>query len=325
MKKTIILALTVVAVLAFASAAYATTNSTYAAWSAASPNDNPATPHKGYTSATNKCAVCHAVHKAEPSGQILLRSTAGDSCVYCHVDTVTGTGILTYWIYNGSRTAYSTDTTYAPFGGGVGHNISCGSCHAVHGARTIAGSRSAKILKDWDYAPYGRPNSTFSLAKWGSAANISALGNQNDQVTAWCAGCHPYFVESYETTISYYSSPTGTTASRTGNTLRQYKSHIMTDLAGGYGNTASNLAAGTNVSWGASVYCRSCHDAGVTDGGPGVVSSSFPHYTPNRYRFMGVAPDAGTAVSDNTTGTVDGLCLKCHVNSGATAGVGMTF
>lgn len=323
MKKTIILSLAVVLVLAFAATAYASTTSTYVAWSSLAPNNNPATPHKGYTSATNKCSVCHAVHKASNTGQILLRSSAGDSCTYCHVNTVTGAGILTYWIYNGNTSAYSNDTTYASFGGGVAHNIGCSDCHAVHGAQTLDGNRTDKILKDWAYAPYAHQYSTFALAKW---ATPDTLGNQNEQVTAWCSGCHPYFVEAYEATIQYIGGPSDSVAysNPTTPTLKSMKSHIMTDLVGGYGNPNGSLASGTDVAWSPSVYCRSCHDAGVTDGGPGVIAASFPHYTGQYYRFMTVGESMAASGSANTTGTIDGTCLKCHRQNGST-GIGFTF
>lgn len=325
MKKTIVLALAIVLLFAFAATAYATTASGYVAWSSAAPNNAPATPHKGYASNTNKCAVCHAVHKASDTGQVLLRSTVADACTYCHIDTATGTGIVPFFIYNGNVAAYSADTTYAPFGGGVAHNTGCSNCHSVHGAYTLDGSRSAKILKDWDYAPWGRPNSTFVLAKWGSAAAISSDANQNSQVTAWCSGCHPYFVEAYESTITYYSGfGVGGTASRTGSTLTSIKSHIMTDLAGGYTNGVANIASGTDVAWAPSVYCRSCHDAGSTDAVSGVIAASFPHYTGQYYRFLTVGESMATSGSTNTTGTVDGMCLKCH-RTGTGTGIGQTF
>lgn len=321
MKKTIILVMAAVLVLAFATTAYASTTSGYVAWSSAAPNNNPATPHKGYTSATNKCSVCHAVHKASDAGQILLRSSVGDSCTYCHVDTVTGAGILTYWIYNGAVANYSSDTTYASFGGGVAHNNSCSQCHAVHGVQTLDGNRVDKILKDWAYAPYGHEYSTFALAKW---ATPDTLGNQNDQITAWCTGCHPYFVEAYEATIQYVASGTGYVAysNPTTPTVRSIKSHVMTDLAGGYGNNNGNFSG--DVAWTPSTACRSCHDAGVTDGGPGVIAASFPHYTGSYYRFMTVGESTAASGSTNTTGTIDGMCLKCHRQSGST-GVGFTF
>lgn len=325
MKKSIILVLGVVVVLAFASAAYASTFSTYAAWSSAAPNDAPPTPHKGYATNTNKCAVCHAVHKASDTGQVLLRSTVADSCIYCHVNTVTGAGILTFWIYNGTAAAYTADTAYPSFGGGVAHNNGCSDCHSVHGARTIGGSRTAKILKDWGYSQFDRVYSTFALAKWGSAANISAELSQNTQVTAWCTGCHPYFVEAYESTITYYANSVGGTARISGSTYNSMKSHIMTGLAGGYTNPAATLAAGTDVAWAPSIYCRSCHDAGTTDDGPGTIQRSFPHYTPNYYRFMSIGATTGASPAQNNIGTVDGLCLKCHVNGAGDTGIGITF
>jgi hypothetical protein len=42
-------------------------------------------PHGGYDSSTNKCDVCHAVHRAAGSYELLRADSQADSCVYCHV------------------------------------------------------------------------------------------------------------------------------------------------------------------------------------------------------------------------------------------------
>lgn len=51
-----------------------------------------ANPHGGYSTTTNKCKVCHAVHGATPGGQKLMRTenasstnlVGGSSCSWCH-------------------------------------------------------------------------------------------------------------------------------------------------------------------------------------------------------------------------------------------------
>ncbi len=85
------IALAVVCVAGPAGTAYASTDSTYAAWTAGPPNDTSlGTPHSDFQLTTVKCAVCHAVHKGEPGGQLLLRTTVADACTYCHSHTCTG-------------------------------------------------------------------------------------------------------------------------------------------------------------------------------------------------------------------------------------------
>ena len=42
-------------------------------------------PHGGYDSSTNKCKVCHAVHRAEGAYFLLRSDTQADACSYCHI------------------------------------------------------------------------------------------------------------------------------------------------------------------------------------------------------------------------------------------------
>ena len=88
MKKTLfVTALAVVFVLAFSTAAFAvgpfflsgtagqnTNYAGYLSWNYIKGIDaanNAGTPHGGYTTTSNKCQVCHAVHRAEAGGSVL--------------------------------------------------------------------------------------------------------------------------------------------------------------------------------------------------------------------------------------------------------------
>jgi hypothetical protein len=42
-------------------------------------------PHGGYATNTNKCKVCHAVHRAEGAYYLLRADSEGDACDYCHI------------------------------------------------------------------------------------------------------------------------------------------------------------------------------------------------------------------------------------------------
>lgn len=42
-------------------------------------------PHGGYDTTTNKCKVCHAVHRAEGAYYLLRADTQDDACDYCHI------------------------------------------------------------------------------------------------------------------------------------------------------------------------------------------------------------------------------------------------
>jgi hypothetical protein len=55
------------------------------------PFDDPAesqyavNPHGGYDDGTNKCKICHAVHRAEGAYYLLRSDTQDDACNYCHI------------------------------------------------------------------------------------------------------------------------------------------------------------------------------------------------------------------------------------------------
>ncbi|MDP2182990.1 MAG: hypothetical protein Q8K99_10540 [Actinomycetota bacterium] len=44
-----------------------------------------ASPHGGYNTTTNKCKVCHAVHRAEGAYHLLRADSQDDACSYCHI------------------------------------------------------------------------------------------------------------------------------------------------------------------------------------------------------------------------------------------------
>jgi hypothetical protein len=137
-------------------------------------------PHQNYLEGTEKCGVCHAVHRALVPGvrwdtnladltaktavaggqyfraefesdvmgntQMLLMSSVANSCNYCHIDTAIGNK----QIYAGNPAYISALDTNGTdkWDIGFGHGASCVSCHAVHGA---ADNDNNPVL----YARYG--------------------------------------------------------------------------------------------------------------------------------------------------------------------------
>lgn len=163
--------------------AYSTTNQNFASGTTVFASAT-VSPHAGYSTTTGKCKVCHAVHGAGTSTngvmaptEKLLRSTAANSCTYCHLGT--GAFATDPYAYVGPRGSWASESNYysndssppsgvvkwtLPAGGaGVqdssagrsGHNAThghdnpqgvtadlksykgCASCHAVHGANTM--------------------------------------------------------------------------------------------------------------------------------------------------------------------------------------------
>ncbi|MRR52594.1 MAG: hypothetical protein EG825_17110, partial [Rhodocyclaceae bacterium] len=334
MKKTLfVVALAAILVFAFSSVAMAKITNGYVTWDQAN-NDldgTPATPHIGYTVATEKCAVCHSVHNAPVAGtswtnasdptqnwtarnedtQMLLRSSVANACVYCHISTNIGGTQL----YNGNETLWTAPLTIEPtatagvFAENVAHNrnsANCVNCHAVHGANTFQGPAASKILKMPTTANIQDEilgASTDRNLNGGLYDDLAAAqadtGNlgKNFQVTVFCAQCHQNFSRASEDTLNLDGdSVYGDAGYVDGNTAvanRQYKSHPMKSAETTF--TAAGDGISVQAAWVASTTCRSCHDAGRVDEGVTVTDSNFPHYTVGAYNFVNVAPNAETA------------------------------
>lgn len=292
MKKAMfVLGLTVALVLAFAAVAYADTVSGYL-----TPSGSP---HGAYATNSEKCGVCHAVHKATAAGQILMRGTQADACTYCHITTATGL----IRVYNATEANYNTTNKYA-------HNSSqgaaCVTCHTPHGADALIIDHAyleEKILK----------GSSVELA-------VNALDSSDLAVSKWCTNCHnasvsgtgnPYFETAYDTTASE-------------------SSHVMIAASADY---ATSGAAGTVsgvVAYSDSDTCRSCHADGLTnqsDGTSKTVASSYPHYTTGMRFLTAATTDDNQASTSAADSEDDGVCIRCHVdyNGGTPIGIGITF
>lgn len=306
MKKSIFLMVMVVVFIGLmAGSAFATRyDSTYATFTGS--------PHGTYSTATNKCAACHAVHN--PGGasggteanrntaitasgsEALLRSSIGNACTYCHVSN----NFVIKTVYAELQANYTGANTNAhSFTGGPGStmsdtNVSCTNCHQVHGAASmmVAGDlyMQKKILKTQATVDPDAP---------AYAAN--GVGSVNDtNMSRWCSGCHNYYEIDYN-----------------------QNSHIMTVAAGDYNNPSATNKQHQAVAWKDSSSCRSCHADGVTNQAAATNgANNYPHYT-SGYRFLREATSSGVA-SAAAGPTNDGQCLICHAFNGAT-GVGLDF
>lgn len=133
-------------------------------------NQGTGNPHQGYLEGTEKCAVCHSVHRAPVPGmkwdtdpanaaartpvaggqynraewvsdsadtQMLLIDNVANSCNFCHVYTSIGNKQL----YAGKpEYINSTDALGSDeWDEGFGHHNGCTGCHAVHGVSSNYG------------------------------------------------------------------------------------------------------------------------------------------------------------------------------------------
>lgn len=151
-------------------------DSDYEGYDASFGNAGTGSPHANYLEGTEKCGVCHAVHRAPVYGvkwdtnpldataktavaggqynraefdntagglqaysqtQMLLQSSVANSCNYCHILTSVGGKQL----YAG-KPQYVTEGTGlagAEWDAGFGHHNACTGCHAVHGVSSNYG------------------------------------------------------------------------------------------------------------------------------------------------------------------------------------------
>lgn len=258
----------------------------YGDLSAASKNPN--SPHGNYTTATNKCSFCHAVHNAGTDYNGLnvwkLTRTNGDNeamgaCKYCHVSG--SVSVKLPYNYTGgaaapARARHSIDGTAtvipdSTVPGQLGANgyLDCLDCHnaAPHGAGNVY-----KLTKD--------------------------VGASSSMFTPICKRCHDKnFVDE--------------------NDPWDKQSHPMVESTDGM-TRPDRAAAGRQVV-GAGWDTRDCKRCHANGGSAGL--GSFPHIS-RAARFL--QSSAGDLTADGSGGQLDVICLQCH-RFGAGEGVGLTY
>lgn len=342
MKKTlIVLALAAALVLMFASVAMARPNGNiYITWDSTGVNAAVPTPHAGYTSATEKCNVCHSVHYAATSNftwpdtaggganawtsddtdtEMLLRSSVANACNFCHIETSIG-GVQ---LYGGIVTNYTVGSTFAH----NGPSAACSGCHAVHGANTFGGANTTKILRvraDRPIQPevIGAAGGNPAIAPvFANQAAAVLSANKYQQQIAFCTQCHAEYTDASESTITggpgYYDNGSYIAGS-------EYKGHPLKNFDANFSAKGANFTG--QAAWVTAETCRNCHDAGNVDEA-GVTFNSFPHYTDGYFVFSTYGDFQGNNDGPNNArrAASDGNCLKCHINAAQNAGVGITF
>ncbi|MCE5190744.1 MAG: hypothetical protein LLG08_03140 [Actinomycetia bacterium] len=346
MKRTLfVMALAAMLVLGFAATAFAyVPNPTYIAWDGTGANVNG--PHADYQTATTKCAVCHSVHAAPgasfegttggvpwtagTSTELLLRSTAAESCKYCHIDTAVG-GVQ---LYGGASGVYGT--WMGPGHSGLNHSA-CTNCHAVHGANTYKGANISKIIR-LTPSVFG-PSSPQSEIIGGSGATAGLYDTQAhatastlkyEQQSVFCSSCHPNFSRSADVTItatqrrshSMVSAPSTAFSATNGGPATQYGENDVVVSSSVTHNSGVTISA-VEVASAGSGSCRACHIAGGVDQS-GVSWNSFPHYTRGYPYFLSEGATGGSVngTIGNTGAPIetaaDGNCLLCHGAVGTT-------
>lgn len=186
-------------------------------------NYGTGSPHQNYLEGTEKCAVCHSVHRAPTTGvkwdtnpaddasktavaggqynrgefesmsaatgsgktEMLLMSDVANSCNYCHVSTSIGGEQL----YAGSVNYINSEDALGAdeWDEGFGHHNGCTGCHAVHGASSNYGNPALY----GDYGTFQGPLKSKVLkvrAKGAGGAGDRAYVWQDETVKIGSAG-----------------------------------------------------------------------------------------------------------------------------------------
>jgi len=352
-KSLIVIAMAVALVFAFAAtamavgpfydaAAYNPAYPGYLSWSWATANAGEVgSPHGNYSTTTNKCQVCHAVHRANATGIAL---TAVPITNWAHNDKRTRT---CSWCHG--QTTFSVKSVAVAADGSISPHGNCSRCHIVspHGA----GSSVYPVLKEhlintsadarigFDVSTGNNGMDAAGMMDSGSAAGIT-LG------TGYlCNGCHSSGGAGINTVYAV-NEPAAVPAS-TGSMLNNTTGHRVTAVATEDWNAAGEIGAyyTGRVAFNDANSCQACHDAKRANG-----QAAFPHgyvdaagaYAPKSQAgasliWLTVASDADAVrtllpTPGTTSGTPDvsllssdGACIKCHVSGDGHEGVGLTY
>jgi len=330
----------------------------YLAWTAGQSwsGDNSTSPHSGYATTTNKCAVCHAVHRADAGGTVLTAwdgsmAPGGDmmatsSCIFCHGPSATFTDVR---IQVGNSTS---PYALSPHG-------RCQRCHtpSPHGAGASAYPVLAQKLFNTEAdGAIAADIASGTNALSASMFDLSDPALMDRGVTMGtgylCTACHDNAADPVVFAINESEAlPTiaglGTTSPVTGHRVYAMNTTTWNEASeyGAYYSGATDGAGDSTIAFNPALGCKACHDAEtawgskafphnyVSTGGAGSTSSE----TSAALIWMTVAGDAddaktvasqagiGQGNGKNAVLTSDGLCLKCHLSGDRTAGVGETY
>ena len=289
MKKTLLIALLVLAMMLFVGGV-------------ASANGGP---HGDYTATTDACAGCHRAHTAS-SDNLLMADSTYDLCVSCHGATASGANTnVDDGVYVDGRAPSKTDSTpdgasllgggFVNYGGnavtsthdptgvddqawGAGNErgvlasisdpLDCASCHDPHG------SPNYRIIKE----EINGVAVTVAQSDEGASKNYSVVSWSAQQSNV-CGACHnPYQHATADTTTGTFTHAVDNTYGGSTTFTDSNGDTVSVDLASGY------------------IVCQTCH---------------FPHGT--SAAMSGYADGAGPA-GDSALLREDnrGVCQACH-------------
>ena len=291
----------------------------------------------------------YTVPSGNQAADTLLRSKASDACIYCHATA--GIAVNGKPVYDGlgqALTGVGATGGYTTTGHAIGEN--CSVCHSsVHGAgaddsvaslkgyllRALpatnvqgTGADTGNMIEAITAIDHVAENQGFAAgeALAGTIGDYAAVNNatlREQAVGIFCAECHDG---------AYATAAAGAATNVKNSGTAAFSGHRIAAAATTNWNADGSKSSGTftgTIAWAAATNCKSCHDADDQWGQP-----AFPHAWGGSKMWLTSAADAGSAKeadnkvaggADDGLQLYDGICLKCHVASGGTAGVGITF
>lgn len=280
-------------------------------------------PHKGYSTTTSKCVVCHWVH-ASASPLLLRDPTVSQTCMTCHDGTASGIGPYdSIEAHGGLVAAEHTVEAATTIPGGSGPfsgTLNCGDCHSPHGTNTVQ-----PFLRDGGYA-FSWQEYVTSDCLLRNDVNGAALGAYTVYGAQWCASCHDQRhsdaaeVMNHPVNTAYDWGYGNVITTVTGTSLRSPNYSVSPNLAIGMGWTNAGYIMAPVAEAGdghirledrRDPMCQQCHedarnveaifDADVysPNTAPYVNPAflTFPHQTTNQFMLAE---------------SYDDLCLNCH-------------
>lgn len=250
----------------------------------------PKGPHGGYTTTTNKCKDCHAVHIATGAYMLTRANERADTCKFCHDIGSPGIGTDVSLNENGhglDSTQTAQSEIAAPDDTAPQYKVTtdkwgCLECHSVHDNQTVklANYASTKLLKK-------DPNPTGKTYLYYNPSLIDTATKETTQtVSHWCSACHNANFGSHTDTKQVVLDSTT-------QTVYGHDSSGQGYTTGGDGFAIVNPKDGVNNG----PTCKQCHPA---DGG------KFPHSGSKASMLKSSAdPDA----------KLDAVCMSCHNTS----------
>ncbi|MHB8841637.1 MAG: hypothetical protein ACYC56_07595 [Candidatus Aquicultor sp.] len=255
------------------------------------------TPHGGYTTTTNKCQECHAVHLATGSYMLTRANKRAETCDFCH--NYGGPGVGTDVMMNAEghgldATQTASTTITAPDDTIPSYQVQtakwgCLECHSVHDNQTVklTGETSTYLLKS-----NPNPGKTYLFY-------TVTTGESSETMSEWCSTCHNADFGRHDDTQTVKNVMLGTTTT----TVYGHDCSgggYSTDSVTGYAVVTETDTSNEGPT------CKQCHVATGTGG-------NFPHSSENTSQAgdtQTVAPDmlmAGTIANQ-----LDKVCETCH-------------